>query len=197
MNFLERLFGRKSSPPHRASAPLIRVEPDTQNRVWQLQGQRLVCQLDLSNLPSPQPDTSLEIKCSVSRYLNGTVATDVSIKLRPYLYLMPDGQPLPDHLVKPPFLLGLVADGSGAGTEASPLVQGGYIETLACAQEDVDAAFLQVSARDTALVLRTVARGRDMTLTLLARDLGAVKLRLRIPGDSSFAQLYQRLQNSV
>ena len=63
----------------------------------------------------------------------------------------------------------LVADGSGLGTEASPLVQGGMFEVNASANEEVpDTAILGIiSSRDTALATTTLAIGKDLTLTLI------------------------------
>jgi hypothetical protein len=121
--------------------------------------------------------------------------------LTPYLYLIPDEEPFETHLVKAPFTLGLVADGSGQGTEASPLVQGGMFEVNASGNEDSipDTVILQIiSSRDTALAVRTLALGKDLTFTLIDYDTEPpVKLRLRLSGDPNFAPLYERLQRSV
>ena len=137
---------------------------------------------------------------SVSRWDNGTLATYLTFYLTPYLYLIPDAEPFEPHLVKAPFALGLVADGSGLGTEASPLVQGGMFEVNASANEDVPdtAIFGIISSRDTALATRTLAIGKDLTLTLIDYETEPpVKLRLRLKGDPNFAQLYERLRRTV
>jgi hypothetical protein len=121
--------------------------------------------------------------------------------LTPYLYLIPDQEPFEPHLVKAPFAVGLVADGSGKGTEASPLVQGGMFEVNASGNEDTipDTAILGIiSSTDTALAVRTLAVGSDLTFTLIDYDTEPpIRLRLRLPGAPDFARLYERLQRSV
>jgi len=113
---------------------------------------------------------------------------------------MAEAEPFKPHLVKAPFVLGLVADGSGLGTEASPLVQGGMFEINASAKEDdPDTAILGiVSSRDTAFATKTLAIGKDLTLTLIDYEMEPpVRLRLRLNGDPDFAQLYERLRRTV
>jgi hypothetical protein len=177
-----------------------RVEPPLQNGKWRFDGSGLVCNYELSDLPPPQTTTSLRIECSVSRYLNGKLDTNLRFELTPYLYLIPDEEPFEAHLVKAPFVLGLVADGSGKGTEASPLLQGGMFEVNASAYEDApDTSCLGIiSSRDTMLAVRTLTLGSDLTFTLIDYDMEPpVRLRLRLPGDRNFASLYDRLQRSV
>jgi hypothetical protein len=167
---------------------------------WRFEGDQLVRNYELSGLPQPQRTTSLRIECAVSRWDNGVLATFLHFYLTPYLYMIPDGQPFEAHLVKAPFTLGLEADGSGKGTEASPLVQGGMFEVNASANEDIpDTAILGIiSSRDTALATRTLALGKDLTLTLIDYETEhPVKLRLRLKGDPNFAQLYERLRRTV
>ena len=176
-----------------------KVEPSLQNGKWLFDGSKLVCNYELSELPPPQTTASLRIECSVSRYLNGKLDTHLRFQLTPYLYLT-DEEPFEAHLVKAPFVLGLVADGSGKGTEASPLVQGGMFEVNASAYEETpDTAHLGIiSSRDTMLAVRTLALGKDLTFTLIDYDTEPpVKLRLRLPGDRNFASLYDRLQRSA
>lgn len=69
----------------------------------------------------------LRIKCFISKDPSGTVGTSVSFYLRPYHYLLPDQRPFPDHFVPAPFSVALWAAG-GAGTEASPVFEGGFFE---------------------------------------------------------------------
>jgi hypothetical protein len=59
-----------------------------------------------------------------------------------------------------------IFDGSGLGTETSPLVEGGMFEVNASANEDVpDTAILGIiSSSDTALATRTLALGKDLTM---------------------------------
>jgi hypothetical protein len=151
--------------------------------------------------PPPQTTTSLRIQCAVSRWESGVIATYLDFYLTPYKYLIPDQKPFEPHLVKAPFAIGLVADGTGSGTEASPLVQGGMFEVNASGNEETipDTAILRIiSSRDTALAVRTFAHGRDLTFTLVDYDTEPpVKLRLRLPSDRNFASLYERLQRSV
>ncbi len=71
-------------------------------------------------------------------------------------------------------------------------------EVNASANEDVPdtAIFGIISSRDTALATRTLAIGKDLTLTLIDYETEPpVKLRLRLKGDPNFAQLYER--NSI
>ncbi|GAB9116788.1 hypothetical protein BDS110ZK14_65000 [Bradyrhizobium diazoefficiens] len=106
---------------------------------------------------------------------------------------------LPAHIVTPPFLLALVADGSGAGTEASPLVRGGIFEIGASAPEEgPETAFLDIGTRDVPTVLRTLGLGTGLTLSVLDKDLdGPAKLSIRLPGDRQFKDMYERLRRSV
>jgi hypothetical protein len=176
-------------------------EPSVQGGKWRSEGGRLVCNYELTGLPPPQTTTSLTIQCAVSRWANGVLATYLDFYLTPYLYLIPDQEPFEPYLVKAPFALGLVADGSGRGTEASPLVQGGMFEVNASGNEETipDTAILRIiSSQETALAVRTLALGKDLTLTLIDYDTEPpVRLRLRLPGDRNFASLYERLQRSV
>jgi hypothetical protein len=176
-------------------------EPSVQNGKWRFEGDQLVCNYELTGLPPPQTTTSLRIECAASRWDNGVLATYLDFYLTPYLYLIPDEEPFEPHLVKAPFALGLVADGSGRATEASSLVQGGMFEVNASGNEDTipDTVILRIiSSRDTLLAVRTLALGRDLTFTLIDYDTEPpVKLRLGLPGDRNFAPLYERLQRSV
>jgi len=66
-------------------------------------------------------------------------------------------------------------------------------------EEALDTARLGIiSSRDTMLAVRTLALGKDLTLTRIDYDTEpSVRLRLRLPGDGNFASLYDRLQRSV
>jgi hypothetical protein len=167
---------------------------------WRVEDGRLVCEHKVTAVVPDGIDTSVRLVCSVSRYDSGTIATYLRCELSPYLYLMDDGEPFAPHLVKPPFALGLVADGSGRGTESDPLVQGGIFEVNASASEDEpEIARMQiVSSRDTKLAVRTLSIGSDLTMTLMGYDAEPpVRLRLRLRGDPSFGKLYERLRSSV
>lgn len=71
----------------------------------------------------------------------------------------------------------------------------------ASANEDVpDTAILGIiSSRGTMLAVRTLAMGKDLTLTLIDHETEplAYPLRLRLNGDPNFAQLYERLRRTV
>jgi hypothetical protein len=167
---------------------------------WREEDGRLVCDHQVTTVLPQQIATSVRMGCSVSRYLNGTLDTNLWCELTPYLYLMPDDEPFEPHLVKAPFALGLVADGTGRGTERDPLIQGGVFEVNASASEDEpETAILGiVSSRDTMLAVRTLGVGSDLTLTLM--DYNAeppVRLRLRLKGDPAFTRLYDRLRSTV
>jgi len=176
-------------------------EPPVQGGKWLIDGDKLVCNFELTGLPPPQTTTSLRIECAVSRWDNGVLATYLDFYLTPYLYLIPDHEPFEPHLVKAPFALGLVADGSGRGTEASPLIEGGMFEVNASGNGEAipDTAILRiVSSRDTALATGTLALGKNLTLTLIDYETEPpVKLRLRLKGDPNFSQLYERLRGTV
>jgi hypothetical protein len=207
-NWLVGVITPKPSPaspkppqrPETRSTEWQAAKAPADNGKWRSQGSKLVCDHEVSGVLPPHTKTSLRIECSVSRYLSGTLDTNLYFYVTPYLYLMPDEEPFEAHLVTAPFVLGLVADGSGQGTEASPLVQGGMFEVNASADEDVsDTAILNIiSSRDTMLAVRTLALGKDMTFTLIDYETEPpVKLRLRLTGDRNFASLYERLQRSV
>jgi hypothetical protein len=95
---------------------------------WQRRGDTLVRSYEFSGMPSPEKTAYLRIECYVTRYLNGNLGTYLRFLLRPYLYLMPNRQPFEDHLTTAPFVVCLFAAGSGAGTEADPLLRGGNVQ---------------------------------------------------------------------
>ncbi|MCP2209671.1 hypothetical protein [Bradyrhizobium diazoefficiens] len=176
------------------------TQPAPINDKWRREGGKLVCDHQLTAIIPEGMATSLRITCSVSRYLNGTIDSDLHFRLAPYLFLMPDEQPFEPHLVKAPFILGLVADGSGRGTEDDPIVRGGMFEVNGSAgEDDPETAFLGIiSRRDTMLALRTLGVGTDLTLTLMDHDADPpVRLRLRLKGDPAFARLFESLRASV
>lgn len=150
---------------------------------WRLHEGRLVCEHNVTAVLPDQVATSVRMRCSVSRFLSGTIDTNLWVELNPYIYLMNDGKPFAPHLVRPPFALGWVADGTGRGTESDPLVQGGVFEVDACASADEPeiAALNIVSSKDTALAVRTLGIGTNLTLTLVDYKAEApVRLRLRL-----------------
>lgn len=170
------------------------------NGRWRRERGKLVCDHQLTAIIPEGMATSLQITCSVSRYLNGTIDSDLHFRLTPYRFLMPNEEPFEPHLVKAPFILGLVADGSGRGTEDDPIVRGGMFEVNGSAgEDDPETAFLGIISRpDTMLALRTLGVGTDLTLTLMDHDADPpVRLRLRLKCDPSFARLYGGLQATL
>lgn len=160
---------------------------------WQIERDLLIREYEFSGLPLPQPTGSLRIECWVPQYPSGTIGTEIKFVLRPYLYLLHDQQPFPDHYVTPPFLVGLTAAGSGQGTEADPILRGGLIEVSAFSiEEQPDTAVLPVNPRDVALVVRTISTGEKLTFTIYTHEAEPpVKLRLELSNDQDFARLYR------
>jgi hypothetical protein len=121
------------------SAPQGRPRPRVVQSDWRFEEEALVRAYEFLGSAPPATAVSLKIQFSASRPLIGDIYTQVFFYLRPYLHLCPDQkpfQPCSDGDVTAPFYVGLIAAGSGAGTEASPLVQGGFFKVGACAIED-------------------------------------------------------------
>jgi hypothetical protein len=149
----------------------------------------------------PEPSTSLKIEFYISRYLSGHVHTRLSFYLRPYLYLLPDRAPFPDHFVTPPFRLSFFG-GSGAGTEASPTFLGGIFKLSACTLHGCDGmALLEIDqTRDVMACVAVISSGEPITFTLIDEEGGmSIKLRLQLTNDQErrFQQLYGDLMNAV
>lgn len=191
---------KQPTPPPTSNSSESTMERQSMDGRWRQEGGRLVCEHNVTAVLPEQIITSVRLVCSVSRYLNGTLDTNLRFELTPYRYLLADGEPLEPHLVKPPFALGLVADGMGRGTESNPLIPGGVFEVNASATEDdPETAILGiVSSGDAMLAVKTLGIGSDLTLTLVDYEAEPpVRLRLRLPGDPSFARLYDRLRSTV
>jgi hypothetical protein len=165
---------------------------------WHVERNTLIRTYKFSNLPSPEMTTSLRIECRLSKSPSGFIGTEFTFCLQPYLYLMPNQRPFENHFVTAPFSLTMWATG-GAGTEASPLVEGGQFEVRGYSVEDEpETAFLYFGGprENVMLCLRAIASGREMTFTLSDQAEGA-KLRLRLPNDRDFYFLYAKLRDKV
>jgi hypothetical protein len=189
-----------------ASGKMDATTPSVDVSKWQFRAEenKIIRVYNFSGLPPPETNVSFRIECSVSRYLSGSLDTILHFYLRPYRYLRL-GQLRPDEgLVKAPFSLWLVAAGSGAGTEASPLVQGGMFEVQWCSswsteenpdEEDPDEVLLNVTRReDVMLCVRTISLGKELTFTLWDQT---GKFQLRLPNDQEFQKLYNKLRSAV
>jgi len=108
-------------------------------------------------------------------------------------------EPFANHLTKPPFSIGLIADGAGKGTEEDPGVIGGILQILACSVEDeVETAMFNVSPNGIRTCLRALLAGSDLTFTITDYETDPpVKLRLRLPNSREFSQLYDRVQRGM
>jgi hypothetical protein len=91
---------------------------------WRLSERKLIRTYIFYGVTPPESSTSLTIEFYVSKQPSGYIHTRLCFYLRPYLYLLPDRAPFPDHYVMPAFRLGFFG-GSGAGTEASPTTNSG------------------------------------------------------------------------
>jgi len=165
---------------------------------WHVERTTLSRTYNFSNVPSPGMSTSLRIECHLSKFLSGFICTEFIFCLRPYLYLMPSQQPFEDHYVPAPFSVTLWVAG-GAGTEASPVMEGGQFKGLSgfSVEDEPETAFLVMGRQDyVMLCVRAIASGREMTFTLSDEAEGA-KLRLRLPNDLDFYFLYAKLRDKV
>ena len=163
--------------------------------MWRAHGSKLIRTFEFSGLPPPETTTALRIECVLSKYASGFVDTHLRFFLRPYLYLLPSPQPFEDHLVEPPFSVGLVADGSSG----EMLVDGGVVRVSACSIEDEpDTAMLDVaSTEDVALCVRAISSGKELTFTILGQPEASVRLRLRLHNDREFQQFYDGLRRAM
>jgi hypothetical protein len=151
---------------------------------WQVQETAISRTYEISGLPPPEPTTSLKIRCSLLKALSGHLLTSVDFELRPYLYLQPSRQPLPDHLVDPPFTAALTA-------ESGTFVEGTEFAVIACFVEDQpDTTYFQVRKQsDILLCVRALLIGGKMAFSIFDKTDHRVKLCLPLPNDSDFARL--------
>ncbi len=193
MGLLNNLFGSRTTNP-----PGL-----TTDSKWLIDENRhLVRTYEFSGLPPPQPPTTLKIEIflqmdPLEQFSTRIAYPNLDIHLRPYRYLLrPPRKRFPDHFVTPPFRVGLRAAGSGAGTQASPLIQGNILGFEVSAWEEApDAAVLSPQGdADVLDAIRTISLGKDLSFTILdGKTQPPVKLRLQLPNDREFQKLYKKL----
>jgi hypothetical protein len=171
--------------------------PSVDYSEWHVDGNTLIRTYKFANVPSPEMSTSLRIECRLSKSPSGFIATEITFCLQPYLYLMRNRRPFEDHFVPAPFSVALWAAG-GAGTEESPVMEGGSFNVSGYSIEDEpETAFLVFGRQDDVMLwVRAIASGREMTFNLSGEAEGA-KLRLRLPNDLDFYFLYAKLRDKV
>lgn len=169
---------------------------------WQLDGENVFRRYEFPGVPSPGITTSLRIELHAYRALNGSILASLRFELRPYLYLLPDRMPIGQagELVTPPFAVALWAAAPGAGTEQSPIYQGGLFEVYACSVEE-DAETVMLGTDRTFAVMhwvQAISTGTELTFSICDEHAEpSVKLRLQLPNDQEFAQLYNELQSNL
>jgi hypothetical protein len=167
---------------------------------WHIHQRRLTRLYAFPCVPTSPETTLLKLECSVSRQLNGTVYTYAGFDLHPYLYLIPNGQPFPDHLVSPPFTVSLFASGTGEGTEPDPVFRGGFFEMSACSiEEQPDTASLGIYNNiDAAMWAKTLSFGTSFGISIIAKDNNRTPLLgLEMHNDPTFSALYRELINAA
>jgi hypothetical protein len=165
---------------------------------WQLRGNKIVRSYDFPGLPNLKTSTFLRIECLIYRELIGSISTNFRFYVRPYLYLMPDRVPFEDHLTEAPFFVGLFASATGAGTEESPLRQGGLFEVHGCSEDPDTALLITECERDVAQCVKAISTASKLMFSIYdeAAD-PPVRLRLELQNDNDFKRLYKKLQTSV
>jgi RNA polymerase-interacting CarD/CdnL/TRCF family regulator len=141
----------------------------------------------------------LKIECSFSKDLSGEVYNQVNFYLQPYLCFQRSRRPLVGHLTKPPYSIGLIADGTGKGTEADPIILGGILEVLASSVEnEEETAMFSVHSRAMRTCLRALMAGSDLTFSISDYESDTpIKLRLRLPNTNEFSRLYDRMRRTI
>jgi hypothetical protein len=167
---------------------------------WQSVGSAMTRVYEFANQPPLEMTGVLRIECWVSRHPTGVIGTNLCFYLKPYLYLRPSRRPFADDLRSAAFSVGLVAAGSGAGTEASPLLQGGLVQvSVSSAGETPDTAFLLVNTKeDVTRCIQAISSGNELTFTLVDYETEPpVKFRLQLPNDRRFSRLYNRIRRAM
>jgi hypothetical protein len=205
VGFLQNLFGSRTTNPPGLTADSKWLIEENRSALAALKQIALVRTYEFSDLPPPQPATTLRLTIflTMSPYEqhNTRIAyPSLLIHLRPYRYLLrPPRKRFPDHLVKAPFRVGLRATGSGAGTQASPLIQGDERNILGfevgAQEESPDAALFDMPREaDMLHAIRTISLGKELSFTILdSKAHPPVKLRLQLPNDRGFQKLYKKL----
>jgi hypothetical protein len=167
---------------------------------WRLEKDAVIRDYEFPGAPTSDTTTTLKVTCWVTRYANGKLATTIDFVLKPYLYLMPDGQSFPDHLVTPPFTVCLFAAGSGAGTEDDPIMRGGFYTVIACSREsEPDEVFLRLDVwRENASAVNVIATGEKLTFSIHQPKADPpIRLKLELANDRQFVNLYRQICSNV
>jgi hypothetical protein len=143
---------------------------------------------------------TLQIACAgISVSLAGHVHAYVDFNLRPHRYLgLGELPPQDDGMITAPFSVSLIAE--GAGTEDSPLLQGGVWCKVFWSSDDDEPELLPLRVRsieDEVQCLKAMQVGKDMTFTILAETEPYQKLQLRLPNDGEFRRLYGDICNRL
>ncbi len=186
MSIFSKLFGLLTTGPDVADATV-------KSTGWMVREDQLVREYEFSNLPPPATEANIRIQCSLSRYLNGHIATHLRFCLRPYLYLMPDCLPVEGEIVETPLAVSLFASGSGAGTEEDPILRGGMFDVAAYEDEPETAVLFTDVTFCVVQWVKALSTGVELTFAIVDRETGNIKLRLRLPNDQQFKKLYKNL----
>jgi hypothetical protein len=193
---IEQRLGKRTEPSMLAR-DLSFLRRSLQGGDWRVDGQKFWRAYEVTDQLSSGKKVLLKIECSFSKALSGYVS--VQFYLEPYLFFQPSRQPFENHLTKPPHLIGLIADGSGKGTEEDPIVIGGFLDVSACSVGDEEeTAMFDVSPPSLRTCLRALTAGSNLTFSIHAHESDPpIKARFRLPNSSEFSQLYDRLRRAM
>lgn len=193
----EEVDGEKKIAPE----PKVLMTPWWVKEYEDSEQKTLIRTFEFSGVNTPKGTATLTLKASVDRFRSGKLDLAFSFELSPYKYLnLPGLLPSEKGMSKPPFAVAFIADGKGAGTEASPLVRGAMgIVVMAGVIEDEDMIYMKVQeTADVMQCCKTIATGASLNFSVLDYDnTPPVKSPLRIPNDSEFERLYRKLLQSV
>jgi hypothetical protein len=201
----ERAEHRSDDDPENENKILLSAQATVMARSvkvgeWQSHGSAMTRVYEFASQPPLEMTGALRIECWVSRHPTGVIGTNLCFYLKPYLYLRPSGRPFADDLRSAAFSVGLAAAGSGAGTEASALLQGGLVQvSVSSAGETPDTAFLLVNTKeDVTRCIQVISSGNELTFTLVDYETEPpVKFRLQLPNDRRFSRLYNRIRRAM
>jgi hypothetical protein len=197
--FLDRLEVLEAPQPQPEPVGRKRRERGSDRGRWQLEGKKVFRSYTFADVPTPGTTTSFRITVPADRTLSGLIYASIEFRLSPYRYMWPDRLPLGEggEIVESPWAVGLVADAPGAGTEESPLIQGGMFDVWAC-EEDSETVMLGMERiPDVRRCAQAISTGTELTFTLHDEANLAVKLRLTLPNDQDFARLFNRLMSAI
>jgi RNA polymerase-interacting CarD/CdnL/TRCF family regulator len=166
---------------------------------WRVDGNNVWRVYEVSDQLQSGTKVLLKIQCSFSKELSGHLYNSVCFYLEPYLFFQPSQRPFENHLTKPPYSIGLIADGTGKGTEEDPVIIGGRLETLACSVGDEEeTAMFNVSPKSMRTCLRALTAGSDLSFSINDHKSDpSIKLRLRLQNTREFSQLYDRVRRGI